>query len=67
MINLRDKSLGTPFINLTYFPFACGEEILLKFVKSLIFFDQDCSSIRIGFTQFMYVKRAGWKVLEIYN
>ena len=42
MINLRDKSLGTPFNNLTYFPFACGDEIPLKFVKSLIFYDQDC-------------------------
>ena len=42
MINLRDKSLGNPFINLTYFPFACGDEIPLKFVKSLIFYDQDC-------------------------
>ena len=42
MINLRDKSLGTPFINLTYFPFACGGEIPLKLVKSLIFYDQDC-------------------------
>ena len=44
MINLRDKSLGTPFINLTYYQFACGDEIPLKFVKSLIFYDQDCRS-----------------------
>ena len=42
MINLRDKSLGIPFINLTYFTFACGDEIPLKLVKSLIFYDQDC-------------------------
>ena len=42
MINLRDKSLATPYINLTYFPFACVDEIPLKFVKSLIFYDQDC-------------------------
>ena len=42
MINLRDKSLGIPFINLIYFPFAYGDEIPLKFVKSLIFYDQDC-------------------------
>ena len=33
MINLRDKSLGNPFINLTYFTFACGDEIPLKLSK----------------------------------
>ena len=33
MINLRDKSLGPSFINLTYFKFACGEENPLKLLK----------------------------------
>ena len=33
MINLRDKSLGTTFINLTYFHFDCGDENPLKLVK----------------------------------
>ena len=42
MINVRDKSLGTSFINLTYFNFACGDENPLKFVKSIKYYEQDC-------------------------
>ena len=42
ILSLRDKSLRTPVINLTYYAFPCGDEILLKLVKSLIFNDQDC-------------------------
>ena len=41
MINLRDKSLGTSFINLTYFKFACGDENPLKFVKLQKYYDHD--------------------------
>ena len=42
MINLRDKSLGTSFINLTYFNFACGDENPLRLVKNLKYYDHDC-------------------------
>ena len=42
MINLRDKSLGNSFINLTYFHFACGDKNPLKLVKNLKYYDHDC-------------------------
>ena len=58
MINLRDKPLGTPFINLTYFSFACGDEIQLKFVNSLIFYDQDCLRKRFFW---IYAKKAHFR------
>ena len=45
MINLRDKSLGTSFINLTYFKFACGDKNPLKFVNLHKYYDHDCSMI----------------------
>ena len=38
-----DKSLGTSFINLTYFKFACGDENPLKLVKSLKYYEDGCS------------------------
>ena len=41
MINLRDKSVGTSFINLIYFKFACGDENPLKFV-GIKYHDHDC-------------------------
>ena len=43
MISLRDKSLGSSFINLTYFNFACGDENPLKFVNLRKYYDHDCS------------------------
>ena len=42
MINLRDKSLGTSFINLTYFNFPCCDEHPLRLVKFLKYYEHDC-------------------------
>ena len=42
MINLRDNSLGTSFIDLTYFKFARGDENPLKLVRNLKYYDHDC-------------------------
>ena len=42
MINLRNKSIGISFINLTYFNFACVHENPLRLVRNLKYYDHDC-------------------------
>ena len=42
MINLWDESLGTSFINIEYFKFACGDENPLKFEKCIKYYVKSC-------------------------
>ena len=55
---LYDKcqdSLGTSFINLTYFKFAYGDENPLKFVKSIKHCDHGCRISNFDLTKLPFI------------